>query len=346
MDTRRVFNPMRAKLGARSGAWEALARVHPEGLFSGAAHLRNSAASAPMKARWRASFDAYCFPPCISSHDLYLFNEGRLNQAYRTLGAHMMERDGVAGVRFALWAPNAERVSVVGELNRWDGRVHPMSVHGSSGVWELFIPGLTPGALYKYEIRNRDTGTVFVKTDPYGQAFELRPGTAAKVPHESTHDWQDALWIARRSGCDWLHAPMNVYEVHAGSWKRHPDGRFYSYRELAEHLVPYVKDMGFTHVELLPVLEHPLDESWGYQTTGYFAPTSRFGGTDDFRALVDACHRADIGVILDWVPAHFPGDSFALAHFDGTALYSTNHGGCRLTFSLCKQVGDLLSLLL
>ena len=265
--------------------------------------------------------DPYAFAPFLSDQELYLFNEGRLLQAYNTLGARPGMHEGVEGVRFAVWAPNAERVSVVGDFNRWDGRVHPMRVRGSSGVWELFIPGLKAGDLYKFEIRNRDTGEVLVKTDPYGRRYELRPGTAAVVEADSAFDWQDAGWLASRARLDWLHAPMNIYEVHAGSWRRHPDGRFYTYRELADALIPYVLDMGFTHIEFLPLTEHPLDESWGYQTTGYFAPTSRFGTPDDLRYLIDACHRAGIGVILDWVPAHFPMDAWALARFDGTALY-------------------------
>ncbi|MEJ1958318.1 MAG: alpha-amylase family glycosyl hydrolase [Nitrosomonadales bacterium] len=195
-----------------------------------------------------------------------------------------------------------------------------MAVHGSSGVWELFIPDISPGALYKYEIYNR-AGALMVKTDPYANAFELRPGTAALAGAGATHSWQDVEWMNQRKQWDWLHAPLNVYEIHAGSWKRHPDGSVYTYRELAENLIPYIKDMGYTHVELMPVSEHPLDESWGYQATGYFAATSRFGSPNDLCYFIDSCHQAGIGVLLDWVPAHFPQDSFALAHFDGTALY-------------------------
>ncbi len=265
--------------------------------------------------------DPYCFPPLLSEHDLYLFGEGRLLQAYNMLGAHPVTVNGVQGVRFATWAPNAERVSVVGDFNYWDGRVNPMRSRGNSGVWELFLPGLQAGAHYKFEIRNRDSGRILVKADPYARWFERRPGTAPRVCPQSSHVWQDTAWLERRQEWDWLHAPINVYEVHAGSWKRHPDGRFYSYRELAESLIPYLQDMNYTHVELLPVSEHPLDESWGYQATGYFAPTSRYGTPDDFRAFVDSCHQAGIGVILDWVPAHFPQDGWALARFDGTALY-------------------------
>ena len=235
------------------------------------------------------------------------------------LGAQPMALQGVQGVSFAVWAPNAERVSVVGDFNRWDGQAHPM--HARARVWQLFIPDLAPGCLYKFEIRNRHTGNVFVKTDPYAQTFELRPSTAARVAPLPRHEWNDAAWLERRKQIDWQHAPYNVYEMHIGSWRRHPDGRVYSYRELAEHLVPYVKEMGYTHIELMPLSEHPLDESWGYQATGYFAPTSRFGTPDELRAFIDACHQNEIGVILDWVPAHFPRDDWALAQFDGTALY-------------------------
>jgi 1,4-alpha-glucan branching enzyme len=321
----RVFHPHADAVWLRSpSSLSPFESAHPAGLFE----WRGAAAPpAPYVlgvsegGRMRDVHDPYAFVPALSGHDLYLFNEGRLRQAWRTLGVHLEQRDGVSGVRFAVWAPNAERVSVVGDFNRWDGRVHPMGVHGSSGVWELFIPELSGGELYKYEIRNRDSGEVLVKTDPYGREFERRPSTAARVPREAGYQWGDQAWMNARSSWDWLHAPMSTYEVHLGSWKRHPDGRFYSYQELAEHLVPYVKDMGFTHVELLPVTEHPLDESWGYQTTGYFAATTRFGEPDGLRALIDAFHRVGIGVILDWVPAHFPTDAFALARFDGTALY-------------------------
>lgn len=265
--------------------------------------------------------DPYAFPMQISGHDLYLFNEGRLLQAYRMLGAHRVRNHGVTGTRFAVWAPNAERVSVVGDFNRWDGRVYPMMVHGHSGVWELFIPDLPEGAIYKYEIRNRISGEILLKTDPYATTYELRPNNAALTPTEQKYNWNDDDWMARRKGWDWLHAPLSIYELHVGSWKRHPDGRFYSYQELADHLIPYLQDMGYSHVELLPISEHPLDESWGYQATGYFAVTSRYGSSEAFMGFVDRCHQAGIGVILDWVPAHFPQDSFSLARFDGTALY-------------------------
>jgi 1,4-alpha-glucan branching enzyme len=268
-----------------------------------------------------AEYDAYAFPPAPSGDDLYLFNEGRNMQAYRLLGANTESRQDVAGVCFRVWAPNAGRISVVGEFNDWDGRVHQMASLGASGVWELFIPGLPDGTLYKFEIRNRSSGVVFTKADPYGRQFEFRPATAARTTVPSAHVWSDGEWLDRRKHWDWLHAPMSIYEVHAGSWMRHPDGSFYSYAELGERLIPYVRDLGYTHIEFMPLMEHPLDESWGYQSTGHFAPTSRFGTPDDLRCMIDACHQAGIGVILDWVPGHFPMDSFALADFDGSALY-------------------------
>jgi 1,4-alpha-glucan branching enzyme len=267
------------------------------------------------------SYDPYCFPPQLSDFDLYLFGEGKHWHAYRFLGAHPHEADGVAGVLFAVWAPNAERVSVVGNFNRWDGRVHPMRVRGGSGVWELFVPNLYPGDLYKFEIRNRHSGAIFLKSDPYGQHFEMRPSTATIVPKPDTYIWRDTEWLDRRKASDWLHRPMSIYEIHLGSWRRGPEGEFLNYRDIAHQLVDYVKELGFSHIELLPITEHPYDASWGYQTTGYYAPSSRFGTPDDFRYFMDYCHQHGIGVILDWVPAHFPKDAHALARFDGEPLY-------------------------
>jgi 1,4-alpha-glucan branching enzyme len=267
------------------------------------------------------TIDPYTFPPQIPDFDLYLFGTGKHWHIYRILGAHIRTVDGIKGTLFAVWAPNAERVSVVGDFNRWDGRCHPMRCRYTSGVWELFIPELGEGTLYKFEIRNRQHGTVFVKTDPYGRYFELRPQTAAIVVGENTYTWRDQDWMKKRQKWNWQHQPISIYEVHLGSWRRKPDGGFLNYRELAEQLVAYVKEQGFTHIELLPITEHPLDASWGYQTTGYYAPTSRFGTPDDFRWFVDHCHQNDIGVILDWVPAHFPKDDWALAWFDGMPLY-------------------------
>ena len=265
--------------------------------------------------------DPYSFAPLLSDFDLHLFAEGRHQQAFGFLGSRPMTIDGIDGVLFATWAPNAERVSVVGDFNRWDGRCHPMRSRGGSGVWELFIPELSQGTLYKFELRNRDSGHVSLKADPYGRAFELRPSTAAIVAGDDSYDWQDESWMQTRAEASWLHTPMSIYEVHLGSWQKDDQGHFLNYRELGKRLVEYAQEMGFTHIELLPVTEHPLDASWGYQATGYFAPTSRFGSPDDLRYLIDLCHQNNIGVILDWVPAHFPRDEHALARFDGTPLY-------------------------
>ncbi len=264
--------------------------------------------------------DPYQFRPLIGDFDLHLFGEGRHWHAYRFLGAHQRTVDGIAGFQFAVWAPSATRVSVVGEMNGWDGRAHPMRVRGGTGVWELFIPGLQPGALYKYEVRDQ-SGNSLVKIDPYANAFQQRPENACILHGESSHRWHDADWIARRAERNWQDAPLSTYEVHLGSWQRDENGDFLNYRELGQRLADYCVDMGFTHVELLPITEHPLDASWGYQATGYFAPTARFGDPDDFRWLVDHMHARGIGVLLDWVPAHFPRDTTALARYDGTALY-------------------------
>lgn len=271
--------------------------------------------------------DPYTYSPQLSDFDLHLFAEGKHWHAYRFLGARAHEIDNVRGALFSVWAPHAERVSVIGDFNLWDGRCHPMRVHQGYGVWELFIPDIHPGMLYKYEIRNREYGTIHSKTDPYGQHFELRPRTASIIPEENKYQWDDQNWLAHRSHFDWQHQPMSVYEVHLGSWKRGPEGEFLNYREIAERLVPYVKEMGFSYIELLPVTEHPFDLSWGYQVTGYYAPTSRFGSPDDLRYFIDFLHRNNIGVILDWVPAHFPKDAHGLARFDGLPLYE--HGDPR-----------------
>jgi 1,4-alpha-glucan branching enzyme len=291
---------------------------------------KGDAESIPKRYRliWRDSshhehiaYDPYCFSPQLSDFDLHLFGEGKHWHAYRFMGDHSHEVDGVAGVLFAVWAPNAERVSVVGDFNHWDGRRHPMRLHGDKGVWEIFIPDIAPGALYKFEIRNRQTGEILLKSDPYGQSFELRPSTSSIVVDESQYPWADDEWLVKRKSTDWLHAPLSIYEVHLGSWHRGPEGEFLNYRELAKYLVDYASELGFSYIELLPITEHPYDASWGYQTTGYYAPTSRYGSPDDFRYFVDYCHQHGIGVILDWVPAHFPKDAHGLARFDGTPLY-------------------------
>jgi 1,4-alpha-glucan branching enzyme len=263
--------------------------------------------------------DPYCYPPQLPDFDLHLFGEGKHWHAHRLLGAQVHDVDGVAGILFSVWAPHAERVSVVGDFNRWDGRAHPMRVHGN-GVWELFIPDLPTGIVYKFEVRSAN-GDIFLKSDPFGRRFEMRPSTASIVEPPSSFEWSDADWIEQRAECDWLHAAMSIYEVHLGSWQRGPEGELLNYRDLGERLVAHALDLGFTHIELLPITEHPFDQSWGYQTTGYYAPTSRFGTPDDFRWFVDHCHKHGIGVILDWVPAHFPKDAHGLARFDGTALY-------------------------
>ncbi|MGH9159696.1 MAG: 1,4-alpha-glucan branching protein GlgB, partial [Vicinamibacteraceae bacterium] len=266
--------------------------------------------------------DPYRFAPVLGDLDLHLFGEGRHLRIFERLGAHAMAIDGCAGFFFAVWAPNAQRVSVVGDFNNWDGRVHPMRLRIGSGIWELFIPGLGEGRRYKYEIRTSQGLHVFLKADPYGAASEQPPGSASITLDPSRYEWEDEAWIAARAEAGTrFDRPLAIYEVHLGSWKRREDGGYLTYRELAAQLVPYVKEMGFTHIELLPVLEHPYAASWGYQVTGFFAPTSRFGMPDDFRAFVDACHEQGIGVLLDWVPGHFPKDAPGLARFDGTALY-------------------------
>ena len=264
--------------------------------------------------------DPYRFPPVLGDLDLHLIGEGTHYEVYRVMGAHVRIHEGVRGVSFAVWAPNAERVSVVGNFNYWDGREHQMRVRGSSGVWEIFVPGIGAGELYKYEIRGRD-GSVFLKADPYARQMELRPATACIVCDPHRYPWGDEAWMRARAEDQALDRPFLIYEVHLGSWRRCADGSWLSYRELAHRLVEYCQWMGYTHIELLPVTEHPFDGSWGYQTLGYFAPTSRFGAPDDFRYFVDYCHQHGIGVFLDWVPAHFPRDAHGLARFDGTALY-------------------------
>lgn len=322
----RVFLPNALHVWVKIGqAWQAMIPAPSQGLFTFAATAPLSA-PAVLKIQPKGqtesyeTLDVYGFDSTLSADDLYLFAEGRLYEAYQCLGAVPMQVNGVSGVRFAVWAPNAARVSVVGSFNQWDGRVHAMRVLGSSGVWELFIPHLTEHDLYKFEIRNREHGYVMLKADPYGKAFEARPGTANRICH-SHYSWQDQDWLQQRPRHDWLHAPFNCYEVHLGSWQRAPNGHFMGYRAMADALIPHLVDMGYTHIELLPIAEHPLNESWGYQVTGYFAPTQRYGSPDDLKYFVDRCHAANIGVILDWVPGHFPKDDWALARFDGTALY-------------------------
>jgi 1,4-alpha-glucan branching enzyme len=266
-------------------------------------------------------YDPYSFKPELKEFDLDLFSAGKHLHIYRILGSHPKIIDNIEGVLFATWAPNAARVSVVGDFNGWDGRRNPMRSRGKSGVWELFIPSLGCDTLYKFEIRNRDSGSVVTKSDPYGQQHELRPHTASVVLNESAFEWQDKQWMQARVNFDWMHEPISIYECHLGSWQRDENEEFLNYRELAHRLVDYVIETGFTHIELLPVTEHPFDGSWGYQTTGYYAATSRFGSAEDFRYFVNYCHLHNVGVLLDWVPGHFPKDKHGLARFDGSALY-------------------------
>ncbi len=265
--------------------------------------------------------DPYRFLPSAGEMDLYLFGEGNHRKLWQVLGARVCEHGGVSGTAFAVWAPNARRVSVVGDFNRWDGRLMPMRTLGGSGVWELFVPGVSEGQKYKLEIKTQD-GALRIKTDPYARRLEVPPDTASIVA-ASRHEWGDAEWMERRSQVDPCRQPLSAYEVHMGSWRRVPEegNRSLSYREIAEQLVAHVKKLGFTHVELMPLAEHPFYGSWGYQVSGYFAPTARYGSPDDLRWFVDYCHQHGVGVILDWVPAHFPKDDFALRRFDGTALY-------------------------
>ena len=322
-------------LEAESGRVAAqLERIHDDGFFAGPVEGRRS--PFPYRLRisgygstWEAE-DPYRFPPVLGAMDVYLMAEGSHRRIYERLGAHPTTMEGVEGVAFAVWAPNAQRVSVVGEFNYWDGRRHPMRKRVEAGVWEIFIPGVRVGQLYKYELIGAHGGLLPLKTDPVGFEQEKPPATGSRVTGLVQHDWQDATWLAARERKQRFDAPMTIYEVHLGSWRRKDANRMFAYDEFADELIPYVKEMGFTHIELLPVGEHPFSGSWGYQPVGLFAPTSRFGTPEDFARFVDRCHQAEVGVIIDWVPAHFPTDPHGLARFDGTALYE--HEDPRLGF--------------
>ncbi|MGL4344471.1 MAG: 1,4-alpha-glucan branching protein GlgB [Cellulosilyticaceae bacterium] len=268
--------------------------------------------------------DPYQFQSRFGELDLYLFGEGTDYEIYNKLGAHFTTIDGIEGINFAIWAPAAKRVSVIGEFNNWDGRRHPMRLIPSNGIWELFVPGLREGDTYKFELKDRENKLLY-KADPYAVWSELRPHTASKIFDLDKYKWKDSRWMKKREKRTPYNEAVCIYEIHAGSWKKHPNGEFYTYRELADSLSEYVMEMRYTHVELMGVMEHPFDGSWGYQVTGYFAPTSRYGTPDDFRYFVETMHRKNIGVILDWVPAHFPKDAFSLEKFDGTALYEHAH---------------------
>ncbi len=316
-----------AVVDAATGAVAATARrAHDDGFFVAAADRRE-----PFRYRLRVRSggverefdDIYRFSPVLGELDLHLLGEGNHLASWRKLGAHPLVHEGVEGVAFAVWAPNARRVSVVGDFNAWDGRRMPMRRREGIGCWELFVPGLRPGHLYKYEILGADGTILPLKADPYAQQTEKPPGAASIVAHPPRHVWQDGAWLAGRGRRHDREAPIAVYEVHLGSWRRNlgEGGRYLTYRELAAELVPYVADMGFTHIEILPIMEYPFDGSWGYQPVSLFAPTARFGAPDDLRAFVEACHAAGLGLWLDWVPGHFPNDPHGLGRFDGTALY-------------------------
>ncbi|MBO0710848.1 MAG: 1,4-alpha-glucan branching protein GlgB [Acetobacteraceae bacterium] len=300
-----------------------LERIHPAGLFQGLVHSGDTqyVLSVDTGTIIRDSEDPYAFPLLLGDIDLHLLGEGRHHDLGRCLGAHPMEIAGVRGVRFAVWAPNARRVSVVGDFNAWDGRRHPMRLRHGAGVWELFIPRLMPGALYKYELLGPDGALLPLKADPVAWATEVPPATASVIADTSPARWADAHWRERRDERQSPRAPISIYEVHASSWLPVAKDGQYGWDMLSERLVPYVSRMGFTHVELLPIMEHPFGGSWGYQPLGQFAPLARMGPPEAFARFVDRCHRADVGVILDWVPAHFPTDAYGLARFDGTALY-------------------------
>ncbi|HEX3834400.1 MAG TPA: alpha-amylase family glycosyl hydrolase, partial [Solirubrobacteraceae bacterium] len=304
-----------------------LKQIHPAGIFEG--EIEN--AKLPLRYKLKVDYgpggkftldDPYAFLPTLGELDLHLMAEGHHEQIYDKLGAHVRKHQDVTGTAFAVWAPAARAVSVVGDFNSWDGRLHAMRSMGQVGIWELFLPGVGEDARYKYEILGAD-GEILLKADPYAQQTELPPKTASVItrPH---HDWSpdDAAFLAKRAQSEPLAGPMSIYEVHLGSWRLNSleDNRSLTYAELADELSAYANDMGFTHIELLPVMAHPFSGSWGYQVTGYFAPTPRYGSPDEMRAFVDRLHARGIGVILDWVPAHFPRDEFALARFDGSAL--------------------------
>ncbi len=327
----RAFIPEAASVSVLSESLSeprVMERIHPEGFFEAVFENRPQLFTYRLLLdnglghTWEI-FDPYSFWPVLTDFDLHLLAEGNHFKYYEKLGAHLWDCGGVAGVLFAVWAPNASRVSVIGDFNKWNGARHPMRLRPECGIWELFLPGLGEGTAYKFEVRSRMGEHIAQKSDPCGFFNEARPKTASIVCSVDRYQWGDQEWIAERARHNSHDRPISTYEVHLGSWRRQMDEKhsWLSYRDLAGQLVDYVREMGFTHIELLPVSEHPLDASWGYQTTGYFAATSRFGWPEDFQYLVDRCHQNGIAVLLDWVPAHFPMDGHGLRYFDGTFLY-------------------------
>lgn len=324
----RAFRPTARNLAVvdeSSGESHDMNCLHNEGFFEitlNGQNLKYHYKAETHEGKKETFHDPYAFPPLFTDYDLYLFAEGRHLHIYEKMGAHLREANGVKGVNFSVWAPNAYRVGVIGNFNGWDTRVHPMRQHGANGVWELFIPEAKEGDIYKFDIRSRFRDYHVEKTDPYGYFSEKRPRTASIVSNLDSYRWRDKKWMDARANSNPLTKPMSIYEVHLGSWRRNENNEWLTYRELAQELVAYAKEMHYTHLELLPIAEHPFDGSWGYQVTGYFAPTSRYGDKAvDFMYFVDLCHRNGIGVILDWVPAHFPKDGHALSYFDGTHVY-------------------------
>lgn len=310
-------------LGANNEFLMEMRRVHRDGLFEARLPLPVTPYRLRLHENGNSTIidDPYRFVSLFGDLDRHLMREGKLRNLARKLGANVTEIDGVEGVHFAVWAPNASRVSVVGSFNGWDGRRHPMRRHSTGGVWDIFVPGLCAGDYYKYEILDARGKLLPLKADPFARQMELAPGNASIVQHDD-YSWQDKEWLENRRAASTLDQPMAIYEVHLGSWRRQADSnQVLSYREFASSLVSYVEDMGYTHIELLPVSEHPFDGSWGYQPIGLFAPTSRFGTPEDFKFFIDSCHQQGIGVIMDWVPAHFPRDDFGLGQFDGSSLY-------------------------
>jgi 1,4-alpha-glucan branching enzyme len=333
-DPFRLLGPHAVKRDWQSDAWEvraflpqaqsvelvlatsalAMERVHPEGFFVARLDSQPGAYTLRLTTHGGDTIeqeDPYRFPGLLTDFQLHLLGEGTHYECYSTLGAHLTQSQGVNGVRFAVWAPNALVVSVVGDFNDWDTRRHPMRLR-TAGVWEIFLPEMGEGTVYKYFVRSKHRGHVEMKADPCGFACELPPKSGSVVAALDRYEWSDADWMHRRAERDWLHEPISVYEVHLGSWMRGEDHRLLTYSELADKLVPYVKEMGYTHIELLPMMEHPFSGSWGYQVIGYFAPTARHGSPTQFMHFVDRCHQAGIGVLVDWVPAHFPKDAHGL----------------------------------